>query len=151
MAGGRLSECPCGPALGGSKRPDQWGEGAHVDRVLSGSHTHSTPPSQRSPRVVVRWGLAGLLDSVGCPSSVGSVLRLVTRRISHPFPGLSPLGSHPRYCCLPRSPSEVLGPGLLATNLKPPLTSPFASRLKNLQPIRPDAHSCKQGPNKLQC
>ena len=65
MAGGRLSECPCGPALGGSKRPDQWGEGAHVDRVLSGSHTHSTPPSQRSSRVVVRWGLAGLLDSGG--------------------------------------------------------------------------------------
>ena len=46
MAGGRLFKCPCGPALGGSKRPDQWGEGAHIDRVLSGSHTHSTPPAK---------------------------------------------------------------------------------------------------------
>ena len=145
MAGGRLSECPCGPALGGSKRPDQWGEGAHVDRVLSGSHTHSTPPSQRSSRVVVRWGLAGLLDSMGRPSSAGSVLRLVTRRISHPFPGLSPLGSRPRYCCLPRSPSEVLGPGLLATNLKPTLTSPFAGSQNNLQSIVQRRNTANRG------
>ena len=70
---------------------------------------------------------------MGRPSSAGSVLRLVTRRISHPFPGLSPLGSRPRYCCLPHSPSEVLGLGLLATNLKPTLTSPFAGSLRNLQ------------------
>ena len=145
MAGGRLSECPCGPALGGSKRPDQWGEGAHIDRVLSGSHTHSTPPSQRSPRVVVHWGLAGLLDSVGRPSSAGSVLRLVTRRISHPLPGLSPLGSHPRYCCLPRSLSEVLGPGLLATNLKPTLTSPFAGSQNNLQSIVQRRNTANRG------
>ena len=72
---------------------------------------------------------------MGRPSSAGSVLRLVTRRISHPFRGLSPLGSRPRYCCLPRSPSEVLGPDLLATNLKPTLTSPFAGSQNNLQSI----------------
>ena len=82
---------------------------------------------------------------MGRPSSAGSVLRLVTRRISHPFPGLSPLGSRPRYRCLPRSPSEVLGPGLLATNLKPPLTSPFAGRLTNLQPIVQRRNTANRG------
>ena len=32
------------------------------------------------------------------------MLRLVTLRISRPFPGLSPLGFRPRHCCLPHSP-----------------------------------------------
>ena len=127
--------CPCRPALGGSKRPNQWGEGAHVDRALLGTHTHSTPPSQWPSRVVVRWSLAGLLDSRGRPSSTGSVLCLVTRRISHPFPGLSPLGFRPRYYCLPHSPNEVLGFGLLATNFKPTLTSPYSGSQGNLQSI----------------
>ena len=94
-----------------------------------------TPPSQWPSRVVVRWSLAGLLDLRGRPSSAGAVLRLVTCKISHPFPGLSPLGFRPRYCCLPHSPNEVLGFGLLATNFKPMLTSPYAGSLKNLQSI----------------
>ena len=71
----------------------------------------------------------------GCLSTTGSVLCLVTRKISHPFPGLSPLGFCPRYCCLPRSPNEVLGPGLLATNFNPTLTSLFAGSHNNLQSI----------------
>ena len=84
--------------------------------------------------MVVRWSLAGLLYLRGRPSFAGFVLRLVTRKISHPFLSLSPLGSRPRYCCLPRSPNEVLGPDLLAMNFKPTLTSPFAGH-KNLQSI----------------
>ena len=85
--------------------------------------------------MVVRWNLAGLLDSRGRPSSAGSVLRLVTRRISRPFLGLSPLGLRPRCCCLLHSPNEVLGLGLLATNFTPTLTSPYAGSQNNLQLI----------------
>ena len=66
----------------------------------------------------------------GRPSSAGAVLRLGTRRISHPFLGLSPLGFRSPYCCLPHSQCVVLGPGLRATNFTPTLTSPFCSTLK---------------------
>ena len=66
----------------------------------------------------------------GRPSSAGAVLRLGTRRISHPFPGLSPLGFRSPYCCLPHSQCVVLGPGLRATNFTPTLTAPFCSTLR---------------------